>query len=204
MSSAEEARGLGLKPPPSMLSNVGKPNVMSEGVRLSPEPLSQTGYGGSVLCRPQRWFPTPRGSFNLERSSVSETPERSTWDVQRAALLSFLERGCLGEREGQDEGDGLGRGRRGSWRAGPTAGQKPGGEAGGAGRLRNPDTLASWGRGGKERPEAFGRVRSPGALDGPRGRQETARGERPVPGKGGGPPGVHAFKKKTTSGSGRF
>ena len=53
--------------------------------------------GGSVPCRLQRWFPTPRGSLGLERSAVSETPDHSMWDDSGPLAAFNLERqrrGC--------------------------------------------------------------------------------------------------------------
>ena len=38
--------------------------------------------------------------------------------------------------------------------------------------------------------EVFRSFRPPGALNGPRERQKTTRDEKPVPGKGSGPPGT--------------
>ena len=40
-------------------------------------PSKRGGYGAFESWRLARWFPTPRGSFNLERSGLSDSADRS-------------------------------------------------------------------------------------------------------------------------------
>lgn len=53
-------------------------SIQQGGTSGAPRQKQAPMYGGFVSCRPWRWSPTPRGSFNLERSAVAHTANRST------------------------------------------------------------------------------------------------------------------------------
>ena len=55
-------------------------------------------YGGFVKCRLARWFLTPRGSLNLERSAAFRSPDRSTSGDSGPLAAFNLERPRWGRR----------------------------------------------------------------------------------------------------------
>ena len=78
--------------------------------RWAGEGNGEQEYGGFVKCRLARWFLTPRGSLNLERSAAFRSPDRSTSGDSGPLAAFNLERPRRGRRASTRCEPSVGRG----------------------------------------------------------------------------------------------